>query len=135
MTGGPARRARTHGCERPSAGWTAPALQHARTREGTTLRPRRAWPSTSEVLGVFSILLPGKASGGPHHPGPLLPTPPPSLTGRRGRYPFGVLWAGGSPLPVREGGRGRERGRGEGSGGGALFAIFPPWPPSGRAPG
>ena len=52
---------------------------------------------------------------GPHHPGPLLPTPPPSLTGRRGRRVekrVHEVWVGGSPLPVREGGRGRERGQG-----------------------
>jgi hypothetical protein len=48
------------------------------------------------------------ALGGPHHPVPLLPSPPPSLTGRRGRSLLGLLK---SPLsPGEGGGRGRERG-------------------------
>src|SRR5206468_4305788 len=48
----------------------------------------------------------------PHHPGPLLPTPPPSLTGRRGRHPFGVALGGWFPSP----GEGGWEGSGEGPG-------------------
>jgi hypothetical protein len=56
--------------------------------------------------------------GGPHHPDPLLPSPPPSLTGRRGRTAETVL----SPLsPGEGGGWGRERG-GWGSEGSPLLA-------------
>src|SRR4029077_3112914 len=52
----------------------------------------------------------------PSSPRPSSPVPPsPSLTGRRGRNPYGVVLGGGSPLPVREGGRGGRGARGEGS--------------------
>jgi hypothetical protein len=66
------------------------------------------------------------AALGPHHPDPLLPSPPPSLTGRRGRKAgerFGIAGLV-SPLPVREGG-GEGRGAGgEGSGGPLLAGLL-----------
>src|SRR3954468_1403848 len=49
----------------------------------------------------------------PHHPGPLLPSPP-TLPHREKREKDRIeeQTRSFSPLPAREGGRGRERGRG-----------------------
>jgi hypothetical protein len=70
-----------------------------------------AWLLGAVTAGATAAL-------GPHHPGPLLPSPPPSLTGRRGRQADSLS---SSPLsPGEGGGWGRERGGwgSEGSGGG-----------------
>jgi hypothetical protein len=60
------------------------------------------------LLAVTAAAVTGALAKDPHHPGPLLPAPPPSLTGRRGRS---LTDLPESPLSPGEGG-GRERERG-----------------------
>jgi DNA (cytosine-5)-methyltransferase 1 len=59
---------------------------------------------------LASARVPGPPA--PHHPGPLLPSPPPSRAGRKGRKPLRGPLGGRFPSPGEGGGRGRERGQG-----------------------
>src|SRR5436305_3314183 len=121
-------------------GW--PLLIAPAIRAG--MQGRELW----RITGIFGAALAwllaiiaatATAALGPHHPSPLLPSPPPALTGRRGSSLSGLADSPGSsaedlpesPLsPGEGGGRGRERG-GWGSEGlagllaGGVWAIAP----------
>src|SRR3954453_12281996 len=98
------------GYDKPRHGQSSHKLVQATYVPGTTNQIPGGSPPASALITPADPRPPRPSSPrrtpphpGPPPPGPLLPTPPPSRTGRRGRKPWEPIWVGGSPLPVREG--------------------------------